>query len=202
MRLWIGVLSAPDELFGLAIRAGTEGAVQPPWLLGSSHPATHAYVVWEEDGRFHRLDAQPSGVKLGDWAGRHGAPAPGSCPSAHFELVGDAVDIHRAHGRALTLVGAPYDFQEIAWQGLTAVQRMTRKAIQVLFRRKLPAVDLANLDLDKQGFICTHVATEAMRAAGGPAAELVAALPDRFPETLAQRLQKAVERGEPWVTRA
>ena len=88
--------------------------------------------------------------------------------------------------KALSLVGRAYDPLELVAQALPG---------------PLGAV-LANAEFAR-GLICTHVATEVMGELGAPAKALVAGLPNRIPENLAQAMEMVDGRGDAgrWLVR-
>lgn len=191
LALFFGVQSVPTGLGGVAIRTVTEARCTPPWVLGAKHPATHAYVAWTHgDGTHYRVEAlggvgPEAGVKVALWPGVWAKPVPGAPVAAHWQFVGLDADARWAVAKALSLVGRAYDPLELVAQALPG---------------PLGAV-LANAEFAR-GLICTHVATEVMGELGAPARALVAGLPNRIPENLAQAMEMVDGRGEGrWLVR-
>ena len=183
--VFIGVHSIMGGPLGIAIRTVTEARCSPPWVMGPSHPASHAYVVWAhhspvpradgsgyEPSGYYWLDAQPGGAKLS-----FTAKLDRGIPAAHWKLNPDKVDVLAAHRKAVELVGIPYDQLELIAQAI-------------------PFMD--TLGFLKHAVICTHLAQECMDAAGGAAMQ-ASVLQDRFPERLARACQNASEKAN-WLT--
>lgn len=179
MRLYVGVHSSPAGLFGAGIQLATEAYCRPPWLLGAAHPATHAFVAWShDDGTWYRVDGRMphagTSVRL---AG--GLPFPVE-HEALWELTG--VNVGAAVAHAIDLCSTPYDLAQIVAQALPD-----------------PLHLFHGDDALTHAHICTELAREVMRAAGGEAAKVAAALHDLYPETMGQLLQRATLDG--WCVR-
>ena len=186
LAICFGVHSSPTGLAGLAIRTVTEARCQSPWVLGPSHPATHAYVTWTHgDGIHYRVDAQPHGARISVWPGPWEFPLPGTPPAAHWQFIGPDEDVKRAISKAVSSVGAPYDFIEIAAQAIPG-----------------PLGALVGTSEGVQGaVICTHLTADVICELGAPAKILVAGLLDRVPERLARRLEQVATGGAGWLVR-
>lgn len=173
LRLYVGVHVCQSIPEGPAIQLATQVWRRPPWLLPAG-PATHAFVSIHSGGLRLRLDGQPPRSVLGwDW---HRAEA----SEARWEVVaGNGVSLAGVLDAARRETGVAYDLAEAIAQAM-------------------PIPGVAKVGPWLPGHICTRVVTEILKTCGTGPAALVAALPDLFPETLAQALGQVTA---PWCRR-
>ena len=162
MRFFFGVHSIPTGLVGAGIRATTEAHVQPPWILGPAHAATHAFVAWGHGSEriTYRLDGMQPRSKLSIWTQPE-------VPTALWELLKGQ---EKAWRKAVSLVGKPYDEVEALAQLFPFIGRM---------------------ELWDGGSICTGFCMEVLRAVGERGEQIVNGLPNRLPEAFGHAMDKA-----------
>jgi hypothetical protein len=185
----------PASAVGLAIDAGTRlrwgglGGAAPPggWILDA--PSTHAFVVVADEATAMRVDAFVPAVTAEPWT----SPA---VPTALWQVLpmGD-VDPAAGARAALDSVGTPYDLVQAVMQALSILARPLPNPFNSRF---LPH---PTFTAHPGRVICTEAACRALKACGGPAAELADRVmeDDHFPEELGAQLQAAM--GEPWLKR-
>lgn len=168
IRMYLNVHCANETPEGLLIRTATEAFCSPPWVLGPKHAATHAYISWTHAdgsylGSYYRVDGDVPQCTVG-------SARDGSLPHRAWRLEGPLAAVEEARRAALALVGAPYDWGEIA--------------AQLIPLPRLPV----QFDLFKRAFICTRVAVNVadiiLTAMRGPRGKID--VPNLYPESLAQ----------------
>ena len=185
IHFYVAIQSAPSGLGGMAIRTATEAFCKPPWVMGPSHPATHAFLMWEHpDGVVYRLDGKPPRSELSmypvGWTFEY--------PTAVWRLQNADEALTAEHrramlSRAVALVGIDYSFLEAIVQSMP-----------------LPP-GFKTMDPLKNCALCTRVVLEAMEAGSDRVKAAVKAMPDLFPEHLGRILQTAVDKQEAWIQR-
>lgn len=199
-RLFLGVEHARGNPFREAIIGVTKTLLKPPWVIGPTHPAIHAFVAWlHADGTGYRLDAQVPRSVLSFWGGP-GEPA--TCPTALWELCSASGEVGEAAFLAAVskLVGVPYDLSEIAAQPVARVVEkflgslppppFARDAVSGLTGQLRAAAGLSHAELIHGAVICTSLSCSVLESLGGIYVETVAAIADRIPESVAQQVQQ------------
>lgn len=169
-RLFVGV---HHDATSVPIILATQAALDGPWVMGPSSPATHALlVVLHNDGRAWRLDGQPGGAR---WTPCRPFRFPSRLWEVRGSLVPHAIDVARE------LDGTPYGWDEVALQATRAV------ALLPWVSRILPAPK----DLLVRSMICTRVALHVLDEADAhlPVDSLY---PERLAQVAARRLPSAL----------
>lgn len=191
MKLYVGTHhNPPDSLATVGIVMGTQ-ALLHDFVLGPSFPSTHAFVVLDTEGVQWALDGKPSHAQwtacrleagavqpVSQW--EHGMTGPRPKHQALWRITSTGAERGAVYARSLD--GAPYDWAEIAAQAGAAMSLLPG-----LHQFRM----LGRADLLHEAFICTHVASRVLEVVGGAAAEAMRAMPDRYPERLAQVLRAA-----------
>lgn len=150
-----------------AITLATEAIMRGPWTFGGERPATHAFVAAELEGVRWRLDGEPGGAHwrpLDAW--------PSVPQTAAWELVtSDPAPLLR---RARSLDGTPYDWAEIADQGVAAADALLPRFPWRVRWGSRPGLEHAA--------ICTRIAQLVLGAAAQRISDAVRAMPDLLPE--------------------
>jgi len=171
-RLYIGVHNVPGS--GI-IELATQAACPGGWVLGPRYPATHAFVVVEDQWRW-RLDGA---VPASEWRPYNGPAA----QERLFRIIGSDASIEAGVARARSMVRIPYGWDEVAASAGAAAMGL------IPWRARLPW--LGKTDPLKESMICTRIAMEVLREVSPRHREMVDGLPNLFPETLAKALSSA-----------
>jgi hypothetical protein len=172
IELYVGVISDPHDLLGMAIRTATEVRGITSWVLGPKWPATHAFVAWRhgQEADCYQLDAEFPRAKLSY------APLQSKHPLAVWRVNADADALRRGHVHAVGLAGVPYDLSELALQLGPGIVPLLRGVPDAL--------------------ICSAITRDVLRAVGGAPRVTANAWPDLMPERIAQSVN-----GSTWSTR-
>lgn len=172
MHVYVGVHHDPSPPAGPPIILATQAALNGGWVIGPSHPATHAYLVVEHaDGMRWRIDGQPGGAQ---WTPAGGLVW-GGHPAAVWRVMLPPPALVRICERSRELDGTDYDWGEILGQGITAMVKVLPLGSRL--------AGLGRARWARGAAICTRVVQESLRPV------LTLDLPDLFPERLGQVLR-------------